>query len=102
MGDFWDDPKEKLVELRSQIVIRAMQSCPDLMRTYLESLSTELGNVRESPAWRTLCSVVQRSIQAQNVTIVFHPWEKYTVKLTGQRATSLVAPAVLRDRKSVV
>ena len=95
MGEFWDDQKDKLVELRSQIVIRAMQSCPDLIRTYLLSLSTELGNVRESPAWRHLCSVVQRSIQAQNVTIVFHPWEKYTVRLTGQRAASLITPAVL-------
>lgn len=95
LGEFWEEPKEKLVELRSQIVIRAMQSCPDLMRTYLQSLSKDMGNVRESPAWRHLCSVVQRSLEAQKLTIVFHPWEKYTVRLTGQRAAALVAPTVL-------
>lgn len=78
--------------MQSTIIVRTMQSCPDLLRWYLPLLSEHLGDARATQPWFVLCSLVRQTIDVQNLEIIFNPREKFTVKQQTIRAASLIAP----------
>lgn len=50
-----------------------------------------------SPAWLELCSIVCRILKAQNVSLVFNPYEKFTVRQQVGRTATLIVPLALKQ-----
>jgi len=101
MGNFWEHSETfspSIIELQSQIVIKTLHSCPDMISPYFKNISTDLEEVRSSPAWLELCSIVGRILEGQNIGLIFNPKEKHSLKQQSMRAASLICPKSLRKQ----
>ena len=98
MGNFWEQKptNPSVVELQAQIVVKTLQNCPDLLRSYFRAISVDLLEIRMSPAWLELCSLVHRILEAQNLSVIFNPREKHGIRQQVNRASALMTPLVLR------
>ena len=65
------------------------------MDSYFRSLAADLEQIRMSVPWLNLCGVVQKTIKAQNLTMVFNPKEKHSVAQQAIRAATLIGPLSL-------
>lgn len=83
------------MEIQSLLVIKTIEKCPDLVDCYLNYVYEELDHIRISPAWVSLCSVVLRVIEVQNLLVIFNPKEKHTVGQQALRAATLLGPCAL-------
>lgn len=95
MHDFWTGPSPRIVEIQSVLLIKTMEKCPDLLDSYFNYVYEELEDMRLSPAWISLCSLILRTIEVQNLTIIFNPKEKHTVDQQALRTATLMGPCSL-------
>lgn len=95
LGDFYERSCSRLVELQKELVVKSLIGCPDLVRPYTSEIAKDLSHPRMSRAYLDLCSMAEEIVASQNVTIVFNPKEKYTVKQQAKRAAALIAPYAL-------
>ena len=83
-----------MFELQSGLVVKTLQSCPDLMRWYLRTVTEDFTEIRSSGAWLSLSNMIQRIVESQNLELVFNPKEKFSAKQQSFRATTLITPPV--------
>lgn len=95
MYDFWAGTSQRIFEIQSELVVNTIEKCPDLLDCYFRNVSAELDNMRISPAWLNLCSLVEKIIRTQNLTVVFNPREKHTASQQAVRAATLMGPCAL-------
>jgi hypothetical protein len=93
--NFWGGASPRIVEIQSQLVVKTIEKCPDLMDCYFRSLVADLEQIRMSVPWLNLCDVVQQIIKVQNLTMIFNPKEKHSVAQQAIRAATLVGPLSL-------
>ncbi|KAI9561029.1 Nucleolar pre-ribosomal-associated protein 1 [Daphnia sinensis] len=93
--DFWAGFSPRIVEIQSQLVVKTIEKCPDLLDCYFRSIALEIDHIRMSVPWQKLSSVVKQIIEVQNLTMVFNPKEKHTVAQQALRAATLVGPLSL-------
>ena len=95
MFNFWGGFSPRIVEIQSQLVIKTIEKCPDLMDCYFRSLAADLEQIRMSIPWLHLCGIIQKIIKTQNMTMVFNPKEKHSVAQQAIRAATLIGPLSL-------
>lgn len=95
MYDFWAGTSNRMIEIQTELVVKTIEKCPDLLDCYFRHISDELDNMRISLAWLNLCSLVEQIIQVQNLTVVFNPREKHTASQQAARAATLMGPCSL-------
>lgn len=94
LQEFWEQSTPRVFELLSNLVVKTLQSCPDLMRWYLREVTADFTEIRSSKAWLSLSDMIKRILESQNLELVFNPKEKFSTKQQTHRATTLVTPPV--------
>ena len=97
MGEFWEQHNAKIIEVQSTLVVRALQSCPDLMRWYLREVTEDFADLRLTDAWLALSNLIEQVLEAQNLELILNPKEKFSVKQQVQRASTLIIPPVFNQ-----